>query len=266
MNSFSQPLNQSSSDYNNLKSSINNKQNDTPTPQTKTTTSMIIDPERLAIRKANIIKQLNYDTEYTEDVPDFRVDHHNQSHLNESIFDVIADYGDSDNGIQDFDQSVEIFDSVVIDHVSEDDKSTSSEEITYECWTEETKLLKTRVFRDGQLIDEIIERSEPELVGNILREKLIERHERRKHISQNVLKRVRTKSPGQSIKYNLNEILNENNDQSSILIVEPTITNNKSRTKSNNNHYKSKNKSQNTYYIQHQQIITPTSRKGILFF
>jgi hypothetical protein len=83
-----------------------------------------------------------------------------------------------------FDDQVEVVDSVVIDHVSEDDRSVSSEEVTFERWTEETRLIKTKVFRDGELVDEFIQRTSPELVGNILREKLIERHEHIKHISQ----------------------------------------------------------------------------------
>ena len=83
-----------------------------------------------------------------------------------------------------FDDQVEVVDSVVIDHVSEDDRSVSSEEVTFERWTEETRLIKTKVFKDGYLVDEFVQRTSPELVGNILREKLIERHEHIKHISQ----------------------------------------------------------------------------------
>jgi hypothetical protein len=86
-----------------------------------------------------------------------------------------------------FDDQVEVIDSVVIDHVSEDDRSISSEEVTFERWTEETRLIKTKVFKDGELVDEFIQRTSPELVGNILREKLIERHEHIKHISQVII-------------------------------------------------------------------------------
>ena len=154
--------------------------------------------------------------------------------------------------IQDFDETVEIVDSVVIDHVSEDDKSISSEEVTYERWTEETKLFKTKVFQNGELVNEIFEQSNPELVGDILREKLIERHEHITHISQDVKKRLKTKSPGQSRRESLdiNEILNEDLNGSSIIIVEPTVPSSARR----NSH------SDNTYYIQHQQVITPSQQ------
>lgn len=164
--------------------------------------------------------------------------------------------------LQDFDQTVEIVDSVVIDHVSEDDKSTSSEEVTYERWTEETKLIKTKVYHEGQLVDEIVQQSQPpELVGNILREKLIERHEHIKHVSKDVLKRVRVKSPGQSRRHSLSlsEILNENVDGSSIIIIEPKTTSaavveaNKRRNNSLSSTL------DNTYYIQHQQVIMPNA-------
>ena len=157
--------------------------------------------------------------------------------------------------IQDFDETVAIVDSVVIDHVSEDDKSTSSEEVTYERWTEETKIFATKVYKDGELVDEIIQQTSPELVGNILREKLIERHEHIKHISQDVKKLVKVKSPGQSRRQslNINEIMNETVAGSSIIIVEPT-----SKSLGSNNIGTTTNLD-NTYYIQHQQIITPGS-------
>ncbi|CAF0724403.1 unnamed protein product [Brachionus calyciflorus] len=134
--------------------------------------------------------------------------------------------------IHDFDETVEIVDSVVIDHVSEDDKSTTSEEVTFERWTEETKLIRTKIFKDGNLVDEIIERKSPELVD--------------------VLKRVRVKSPGQSRRQSLDiqEILNEDLDGSSIFIVEPTITS-----------IKPSPNQDNTYLIQHQQVITPSGQR-----
>lgn len=162
--------------------------------------------------------------------------------------------------IEDFDETVEIVDSVVIDHVSEDDKSTSSEEVTYERWTEETKLYKTKVFKDGQLVDEIIEQTAPELVGNILREKLIERHEHIKHISQDVLKRVKVKSPGQSRRQSIdiNEILNKDVEGSSIYIVEPTLPSSSTGASSRRRNSLGTTTLDNTYYIQHQQVITPT--------
>ena len=127
--------------------------------------------------------------------------------------------------MQDFDETVAIVESVVIDHVSEDDKSSSSDEVTYEKWTEETKLIKTKIFKDGHFVDEQVEESTPELVGNILREKLVERHEHITHISQDVLKLVKVKSPGQSKRQSLDAsaLLDENLDGSNIIIVEPTV-------------------------------------------
>jgi hypothetical protein len=159
--------------------------------------------------------------------------------------------------IQDFDETVEIIDSVVIDHVSEDDKSISSEEVTYERWTEETKLFKTKVFQNGELVNEIVEQSNPELVGDILREKLIERHEHITHISQDVKKRLKTKSPGQSRRQSLdiNEILNNDLNGSSVIIVEPTLPSTSTAA-----HRRHSATSDNTYYIQHQQVITPTAQ------
>ncbi|RNA03011.1 hypothetical protein BpHYR1_014592 [Brachionus plicatilis] len=155
--------------------------------------------------------------------------------------------------IKDFEEAVEIVDSVMIDHTSEDDKSTTSEEVTFERWTEETKLIKTQIFKDGNLVEEIVKQSTPELVGNILKEKIIERHEHVKHISQDVLKRVRIKSPGQSRRQSLDvqQILNEDLNGSNIFIVEPTIT-----------CVRPASSKDNTYYIQHQQVITPTQSSG----
>jgi hypothetical protein len=182
--------------------------------------------------------------------------------------------------IQDFDETVAIVESVVIDHVSEDDKSSSSDEVTYEKWTEETKLIKTKIFKDGHFVDEQVEESHPELVGNIVREKLIERHEHIKHISQDVLKLVKVKSPGQSKRQSIDvsEILNEDLDGSNIIIVEPTVpsstlTNTTDQT--TDHHHQplvlskrrdclntcSTTNLDNVYYIQHQQIITPSGRK-----
>jgi hypothetical protein len=128
------------------------------------------------------------------------------------------------DSIKDYDQTIEIVDSVLLDHVSEDDRSISSEEVLYERWTEETKLIKTKIFKDGKLVDEIIERKSPELVGDVLREKLIERHEHIKHISQDILKRVRVKSPGRSV-LSMNDLRSEELlDGSSVIIVEPAKT------------------------------------------
>lgn len=168
--------------------------------------------------------------------------------------------------LQDFDETVEIVDSVVVDHVSEDDKSTSSEEVTYERWTEETKVIRTKIFKDGQLVDEIIEQSRPELVGNILREKLIERHEHIKHISQDVLKRIRVKSPGQSRRQSLdiNEIINEDLDGSSIFIVEPTVSSASASASKRRNSDLGPTNLDNTYYIQHQQVITPSGQTSYI--
>jgi hypothetical protein len=154
--------------------------------------------------------------------------------------------------IHDFDESVAIVDSVVIDHVSEDDKSTSSEEVTYERWIEETKIFATKVFKDGELVDEIIEQTSPELIGNILREKLIERHEHIQHKSQDVKKLVKVKSPGQSRRHSLDisQIIKETVEGSSIIIVEPNNINANSKVCTTT-------KLDNSYFIQHQQIITP---------
>jgi hypothetical protein len=164
--------------------------------------------------------------------------------------------------IQDFDETVAIVDSVIIDHVSEDDKSITSEEVTYERWTEETRLFKTKVFQDGQLVDEIIEESTPELIGDILREKLIERHEHIKHISQDVLKLVKIKSPGQSRRQSLDldEIMNENVAGSSVIIVEPTIPSSAVSCSSKRRNSIGTTHLDNSYFIQHQQIITPSTR------
>ncbi len=129
-----------------------------------------------------------------------------------------------------FDDTVDIVDSVIVDHntsSSEDEARsvTSTDEVTYERWTEETRLIKTHVLdSQGNIVDELYEAvNQPELVGNILREKLIERHEhskREKRVSQEGLKRVRVK---------------EARSQSLDL-----------RMKANK-----------TYFIQHQQIISP---------
>lgn len=147
----------------------------------------------------------------------------------------------SNPDIQDFDNTVEIIDSVVMDHISEDDKSIISDEVTYERWTEETKLTKTHVLdKNGNIVEEIYQnKSQPELVGNILREKLIERHENIKHVSQDVLKRIKVKP-----------ISNSHNDDSNVLIIKPTSSvalQLQNRREKNNN----------SYYIQHQQIISP---------
>ena len=165
----------------------------------------------------------------------------------------IACMVEANEEIKDFDEAVDIVDSVVIDHTSEDDKSTTSEEVTFERWTEETKLTKTQIYKGGNLVEEIVKQSTPELVGNILKEKIIERHEHIKHISQDVLKRVRIKSPGQSRRQSLDiqEILNEDLDGSNIIIVEPTVTS-----------VRPVSSKDNTYYIQHQQVITPTQSSG----
>lgn len=158
-----------------------------------------------------------------------------------------------------FDDHVEVIDSVVIDHVSEDDRSVSSEEVTYERWTEETRLIKTKVFRDGCLVDEYIQRCSPELVGNILREKLIERHEHIKHISQDILKRVRVKSPGRSLDYSTNgagftTITDDDLDSEdrNVIIVEPK------KPISRNLVSTTTTCVDNNYVIQHQQLITPS--------
>ena len=58
-------------------------------------------------------------------------------------------------------------------------------------WTEETKLIKTKIFKDGHFVDEKVEESHPELVGNIVRERLIDRNEHIKNISQFVNKLVK---------------------------------------------------------------------------
>ena len=139
--------------------------------------------------------------------------------------------------IQDFDNTVDIIDSVVIDHVSEDDKSITSDEVTYERWTEETKLIKTDVFdQHGNIIDEVYQSTaSPELVGNIVREKLIERHDHPiKKISQDVLKRVKIKSAL------VNSAESDQNEEHGVVATQ-----------------QKKPKPRSTYYIQHQQIISP---------
>ena len=153
----------------------------------------------------------------------------------------------------DFDENVQIVDTVIVDHISEDDKSTASEEVTYERWTEERKLFKTKIFKDGKLIDEIIEHSKPELVGDILREKLIERHEHIKHISQDIFKRVKLKPSGQSKRQSSNneELKNLDFDDSSVLIIKPTHRDTQRR-----------NSTDNAYFIQHQQVITSSDGKA----
>lgn len=136
--------------------------------------------------------------------------------------------------IQNFDNTVDIIDSVVIDHVSEDDKSITSDEVTYERWTEETKLIKTDVLdKHGNVIDEVYQSTTaPELIGNIVREKLVERHDHHsKRIAQDVLKRVKIKSANEKQKDH----------------IESDLIATKSK----------KQKSNRTYYIQHQQIISP---------
>ena len=106
-------------------------------------------------------------------------------------------------------------------------------------------------------MNEIVEESNPELVGDILREKLIERHEHITHISQDVKKRVKTKSPGQSKRQSLDiaEILSNDLNGSSVIIVEPTVP-----SLSTAAHRRHSATSDNTYYIQHQQVITPTAQ------
>lgn len=148
--------------------------------------------------------------------------------------------------LKEFDGAVEIVDSVMIDHVSEDDKSTSSEEVTYERWTEETRLRRTRVFDEhGRIIDEYLQQVRPaELVGDIVRERLIERHEHVKRVSKNVLRRVKVKSLSSLDEDNSNE--DENNDD--VIIVEPKDTR--------------RHQDDSTYFIQHQQVIKPPASSG----
>lgn len=159
-----------------------------------------------------------------------------------------------DTELKEFDGSVEIIDSVMVDHVSEDDKSTSSEEVTYERWTEETRLKRTRVFDEhGRIIDEYVQQVRPaELVGDIVRERLIERHEHVKRVSKNVLRRVKVKSlsslestdgrrtttsGGKCSGYE------HDNDNDDVIIVEP--------------HDTRRHQDDSTYFIQHQQVIKP---------
>ena len=169
------------------------------------------------------------------------VDRHSGPIDGASILKTVESHPD----IQDFDHSVEIIDSIVIDHISEDDKSITSDEVTYERWTEETKLTKTNVLdKNGNVVDEIYQsKAQPELIGNILREKLIERHEHIKHVSQDVLKRIKVKSLSENDSDSLK-------DESNVLIIKPSssVTTQLANRQQHTN---------NTYYIQHQQIISP---------
>lgn len=141
--------------------------------------------------------------------------------------------------LKEFDRTVEIIDSVVVDHVSEDDKSTSSDEVTYERWTEETRMERTRVYdQEGRLVDEYLQQVQPaELVGDIVRERLIERHEHVKHVSKDLLKRVKVKS------------ISDSHDIEDVIIVEPN-TSTRRATPSD------------MYFIQHQQVIKPPIISG----
>lgn len=141
--------------------------------------------------------------------------------------------------LKEFDRTVEIIDSVVVDHVSEDDKSTSSDEVTYERWTEETRMQRTRVYdQEGRLVDEYLQQVQPaELVGDIVRERLIERHEHVKHVSKDLLKRVKVKS------------ICDSHDIEDVIIVEPN-TSTRRATPSD------------MYFIQHQQVIKPPIISG----
>lgn len=141
--------------------------------------------------------------------------------------------------LKEFDRTVEIIDSVVVDHVSEDDKSTSSDEVTYERWTEETRMQRTRVYdQEGRLVDEYLQQVQPaELVGDIVRERLIERHEHVKHVSKDLLKRVKVKS------------ISDSHDIEDVIIVEPN-TSTRRATPSD------------MYFIQHQQVIKPPIISG----
>lgn len=158
--------------------------------------------------------------------------------------------------IKEFDGAVEIIDSVMVDHVSEDDKSTSSEEVTYERWTEETRLRRTRIFdENGHMIDEYVQQLRPsELVGDIVRERLIERHEHMKRVSKNVLRRIKVKSLSSldedqdnnntSNNSSTNKSRNnEENNEDDVIIVEPQDTR--------------RLQDDSTYFIQHQQVIKP---------
>lgn len=171
--------------------------------------------------------------------------HHEHNHAHSS-FQIVEGASlmrsvDMTGELKEFDGAVEIVDSVMVDHVSEDDKSTSSEEVTYERWTEETRLRRTRVFDEhGRIIDEYLQQVRPaELVGDIVRERLIERHEHVKRVSKNVLRRVKVKSLSSLDEDNSNE--DENNDD--IIIVEPKDTR--------------RHQDDSTYFIQHQQVIKP---------